>query len=114
MGYIPSIGEIVRIRQWDDMIQEFGTRGNRFDDDDRIVIPCKGTFVPEMKKFCGKEYEVARLKDILLGGYTRVFFTNGSTRPFVFSPDMLEPAENDEEIDPGNEIIDFLNLFREV
>lgn len=50
MGYIPSVGEIVRIRQWDDMIQEFGTRGNRFDDDDRIVIPCKGTFVPEMKK----------------------------------------------------------------
>lgn len=74
MGYIPSVGEIVRIRQWDDMIQEFGTRGNRFDDDDRIVIPCKGTFVPEMKNFCGKEYEVARLKDIMFGGYTRVFF----------------------------------------
>lgn len=108
MGYIPSVGEIVRIRQWDDMIQEFGTRGNR------LGIPCKGTFVPEMQKFCGKEYEVARLEDLIFGGYTRVFFTDDSTRPYVFSQDMLEPVGNDERIDLGNEIIDFLNLFKEV
>lgn len=114
MGHIPSVGEMVRIRQWDDMVQEFGTRVNRFDDDNGLVIPCKGTFVPEMQKFCGKEYRVARLNAITLGNYTRVFFTDGSTRHFVFSQDMLEPAENDEEIDPGNEIIDFLNLFKEV
>lgn len=114
MGYLPRVGEIVRIRLWDDMIQEFGTRGNRFDDDDGLVIPCKGTFIPEMQKFCGKEYEVARLKAITLCDYTRVFFTDSSTRPFVFSQDMLEPVENDEEIDFGNEIIDFLNLFKEV
>lgn len=50
----------------------------------------------------------------MFGGYTRVFFTNGSTQPFVFSQDMLEPVGNDEEIDLGNEIIDFLNLFKEV
>ncbi len=112
MGYIPSVGEIVRIRQWDDMAQEFGISGYEFDALEP-TIPCKGTFTPEMQQFCGKEYKVARLKDMMFGGYSRVFFTDDSTRSFVFSQDMLEPVENDEEIDSGNEIIDFLNLFKE-
>lgn len=84
MGYIPSIGEIVRIRQWDDMIQEFGTRGNRFDDDDRIVIPCKGTFVPEMKNFVVKNTRLLVLKTCCLLAILESFLLTVQLNPLYF------------------------------
>lgn len=46
-----SVGDIVRIRQWDDMAAEFGI-------DAWGDINCMHSFVPAMKYYCGLEGEV--------------------------------------------------------
>lgn len=46
-----DIGDIVVIRDWDDMEAEFGLDGNGY-------IACKYTFTRDMKYLCGLEYEV--------------------------------------------------------
>lgn len=48
-----KVGELVRIRQWDDMKKEFGTVGTS--------ILCLPNFVKEMKPLCGKYAEIVRL-----------------------------------------------------
>lgn len=47
-----KVGDIVQIRQWNDMVKEFGV--NYYG-----VIRCNNycSFVGEMKKYCGKNYE---------------------------------------------------------
>lgn len=45
-----KVGDIVQIRQWDDMAEEFGTTIHG-------SIACRSWhFVEEMKKYCGKSY----------------------------------------------------------
>ena len=46
-----KIGDKVRIRQWDDMVEEFGVDGG-----DILVGGC--CFVEEMKQYCGKVFEI--------------------------------------------------------
>lgn len=43
-----SVGDIVRIRNWDDMKTEFGERGTH----DCVSAPFG--FVHEMRKYCGR------------------------------------------------------------
>lgn len=47
-----KVGDIVQIRQWDDMVKKFGV--NYYG-----AIQCNNycSFVGEMKKYCGKNYE---------------------------------------------------------
>lgn len=46
MGYIPSVGEKVRIRQWDDMAEQYGV--------DDVNIPCGAFFMNDMRYLCGE------------------------------------------------------------
>ena len=75
------VGDVIRIRQWDDMKAEYGL-------DHRGDIRCPGCFVKAMKEFCGREVTITNIYPsgtvILsdrLGGYT-------------YNISMLEPIED--------------------
>lgn len=48
------VGDIVRVRQWDDMAEEFGVRGHNND-----VVNVPYAFTDLMKGYCGREFEIA-------------------------------------------------------
>lgn len=50
-----KVGDVVRIRDWDDLVVEFG--------EGDCDIPCPFTFISEMIVFCGKEYVVSKIRD---------------------------------------------------
>ena len=51
-----KVGDIVRIRDWEDMGEEFGYKGFHGD------IAAKYTFTRPMRKFCGKTAEIIKMK----------------------------------------------------
>lgn len=76
-----KVGELVRIRQWDDMEKEFGTVGTS--------ILCLPNFVKEMKPLCGKYAEIVRL---YIGGRVdlKLFNCDGLHTSWRYSVDMIE------------------------
>ena len=52
-----KVGDKVRIRQWDDMVEEYGL--NEFG-----IISCARHFIPDMKKTCGKIATIIDLKEM--------------------------------------------------
>ena len=57
-----KVGDEVRIREWDDMVKQYGMYPN-WDPWNSEVIAVKGTrvFLPEMKRFCGKTFVVTSI-----------------------------------------------------
>lgn len=91
-------GNIVKVRQWDDMEEEFGVsyeRGHCFYDACKVIINCSKKFIEEMKEYCGKTIKINEkmAKKFNECGY---FYYEG----YMFSTDMLEPYE--EELDVIN------------
>ena len=80
-----KVGELVRIRQWDDMEKEFGltTLGS---------IRCRCCFADGMKPLCGK---YAEIKDLLVDGivFLRFFNCDGSVENWNYSTDMIEKVD---------------------
>lgn len=80
-----KVGELVRIRQWDDMEKEFGLTmlGS---------ISCRCCFADGMKPLCGK---YAEIKDLLLDGivHLRFFNCDDSVENWSYSTDMIEKVE---------------------
>lgn len=77
-----KVGELVRIRQWDDMEKEFGTNdiGN---------ILCENGFIKEMYPLCGLYAEIVSLD---INGVVGLKFFNceGLGRSWTYSTDMIE------------------------
>lgn len=80
-----KIGELVRIRQWDDMEKEFGTRATG-------SVDCKCHFTREMKPLCGK---YAEIKDLRVDGivFLRFFNCDDSVENWNYSTDMIEKVK---------------------
>lgn len=87
------IGDVVRIREWDDMVEEFDTET---DDDGNEYIACTFSFVSEMRKYCGQEYTI----ESIMG--QEVFFVNHEELlqrddiggwTWNISVDMIEPYQ---------------------
>ena len=80
-----KIGELVRIRQWDDMEKEFGLTmlGS---------IKCRCCFADGMKPLCGK---YAEIKDLRVDGivFLRFFNCDDSVENWNYSIDMIEKVE---------------------
>lgn len=77
-----KVGELVRIRQWDDMEKEFGTRFTG-------SVNCKCFFTDGMKPLCGKYAEIVRLdKDGRVG--LKFFNCDGLNTSWEYSTDMIE------------------------
>ena len=80
-----SVGDSVRIRDWDDMFSEYGGTPD-------LTILCKYTFTKSMMECCG-EVCVITHKD---GGCVDLRFLdpriNSRMSGFNFSTDMIEPV----------------------
>jgi len=100
-----KIGDVLRIRQWDDMAAEYGEyRGD---------IQCEGVFTSGMKYMCGEVFTVA---EIYGGSYLS---EEGFDRGWNITEDMLEPFvlhhdEPDLEIDKLSEsrFHKFISVFQ--
>ena len=77
-----KVGELVRIRQWDDMEKEFGTDGYG-------SVACNYCFIYAMKPLCGKYAEIVSLdKD---GRVALKFFNcDDLNTNWAYSTDVIE------------------------
>lgn len=108
-----KVGETVRIRDWEDMKEEFGTD---YYDDDVIDVKCK--FTKKMKHLCGRTAKIKELNN------NRIWLQDWSNEEggvnWNYSTDMLEkvePKENKQEVytyRKGNEVISELKINDEV
>lgn len=85
-----KVGDKLRIRQWEDMKEEFGTDYNG-------AINCKYDFTEEMKHLCGLPFTVSNIE---FGEYFSVEGTedlryDGMRDRWFISADMLEYADED-------------------
>ena len=80
-----KVGELVRIRQWDDMAEEFGTTATG-------SVNCKYYFGVAMKPLCGK---YAEIKDLRVDGivFLRFFNCENEETCWSYSTDMIEKVE---------------------
>lgn len=72
-------GDIVRVRDWDDMERQYGT-----DSDGNIHLPDEWWFNNSMKPFCGKDYKIS--------GVFSESYGLENTGGYNFTDDMLLPA----------------------
>lgn len=80
------VGQRVRIREWDDMLDEFGEANNG-------SIPRRCHFVPEMRDLCGMEYTIKSVDGIPGESKVGDVSFEESVPEFIFSTDMIEPAD---------------------
>lgn len=75
-----KVGDKVRIRQWDDMVKEFGINGR--------IIKVKKSFTTLMRPLCGEECVITDMKDDEI----KLKFKNEGKRIYNwgFSTDMIE------------------------
>lgn len=89
-------GDIVRIRQWDDMAEEFGTSGT----DEFETINCWCSFPVPMKPLCGLRARLLSIDDsdvtVKLEFLDEV--PEEHRNRWNFSTDMIELAEDEGEI----------------
>ena len=99
-NYIPiknrhdiAIGDVVVIRDWNDMAEEFGISGNGF-------IKCNLYFVPRMRRFCGQTAKVIRISKYDSGYRLSLDFDDPTLNysNYNFSSDMINviATRNDE------------------
>lgn len=81
-----KVGDVLRVRLWEDMEQEFGLYGNE-------SIFCKFHFTSAMKYMCGEEFVVRGIVNDMYRS------ESGIEGNFHISSDMLEPASEQEPID---------------
>lgn len=77
-----KVGDKVRVRQWDDMVKEFGSDG-----EDIHIDGCY--FIKEMKQYCGKTYEV--YDDM---GLHYILKTENEVLDWCFKDEMLEDVSS--------------------
>lgn len=77
-----EIGQHVRIKEWDEMVREFG-----LNESGDISCPC--VFNTQMRQFCGKVYRVSGSRQIY-GGITVYTFVEPDMISWTVSEQMLE------------------------
>lgn len=101
MGCVPAKGDLVRVRQWDDMKKEFGLDG--FGD-----IDCRICFTNAMRKFCNEEFIVT---DIEQSYYGELYKIGGLTHEYTITSDMIELVDITETYET-QEIDKFLDTWK--
>ncbi len=71
------VGQKVRVRQWDDMVEQYGCEGDS--------IPCNYTFVEGMIQYCGRELTIREIAG------NRCWFKEDVN--YNWSLDMIEDIE---------------------
>lgn len=106
------IGDVLRIREWDDMAAEFGVEWRL----EYQVINCRFAFTDDMKPLCGKKFTVRGInKDNWTDRMCYLSEERAEDRAsdlFLYwkiSADMLEPFEEEEAVAaPDGSLFDFL------
>ena len=78
-----KVGELVRIRQWDDMEEEFGISGSG-------SVACNLYFTESMKPLCGKYAEIVSLDENNVVVKLKFFNCGGLDTSWGYSTDMIE------------------------
>lgn len=95
-NFHPQVGEVVRIRDWDDMAAEFGTTSCG-----DIRVPFG--FYPAMRKLCGIEFIITRISDGSLCGHGT---------GYSISKDMVEYPPDDSIDCDFSEVNDYIGAFK--
>ena len=84
-----KVGDVCRIRQWDDMAAEFGLSefGN---------IPCSATFCNDMRHICGTVFTIKNIGSYYDG---HLIYEPDiiPLRCWIITDDMVEPVSDEEE-----------------
>ena len=82
------IGDVLRIREWDDMVEEFGYEFGDGDD-----IDCDKVFTSKMAYLCGQKFTVRGISDHdgFLSEEDVELSVDSPLGTWVISADMLEP-----------------------
>ena len=91
-------GDIVVIRDWDDMAEEYG-----YEDDDEDSINCRFSFTSEMEPLCGEMATVVRVSPS--GGLDLEFHHRkpGIRYGWNYSTDMVRLYEEDVDYETDEE-----------
>ncbi len=85
------IGDRLRVREWDDMKTEFGTREGFAGDE---IIKCPFNFTEKMRHMCGQLFTVADIDEgELISEEGIEIDTTRLKNRWMISAEMLEPAE---------------------
>lgn len=77
-----KVGDIVQIRQWDDMVKEFGV--NHYG-----VIRCNNCgFVKEMKKYCGQKLQIRAIQK-----FDDIYYYLNAAGVWTFTSEMFEKGD---------------------
>lgn len=89
-----QVGDVVRIRDYEDMKSEFGTIGISND------IDCASRFIEQMKYLCGFTFYISNLFDNIVEGHRTTW---------TISTDMIELVRRDGEIVQSEELSEYLS-----
>lgn len=79
------IGDVLRVRQWDNMMREYGI-------DELGNINTKYVFPKHMQHFCGRRFQVTNLSNEVFGKlYAGIIFDAVKPSEYQFASDELEP-----------------------
>ena len=87
-----NVGDIVIIRDWDDMVAEYGMTSNSL-----YITPDKLGFAPGMKSMCGNEYVICH-RYIQPVKHKERYNLSGFEDRWVFSPGMFR-EDSDKPVD---------------
>lgn len=105
-----NVGDIVTIRQWDDMMEEFGAE----EYDGWLAIKTPVLFISDMRVFCGEKMRIISklgTEDGHRGVWYYLETDDGDNVSFMFDSDMFESSDYSEEgvfFDEG----EFLSLLK--
>lgn len=77
------VGDKVRIREWDDMVKEFGL----VEDNE---IPCRATFIEDMREYCGREYTIDGIYGKGSDSCLVTFAETDAPSGYTWSSDMIQ------------------------
>ena len=105
-----EIGDKLRIREWDDMAEEFGKDGLG-------RIRTRARFLPKMRELCGSPFTVADKRnyyaDVWMYTSSEDDYETINHSTFLITSDMLERVTNSDELSDSPEDFDakFSALF---
>lgn len=94
------IGKTYRVREWDDMADEFGIRDGE--------IQCDASFIKSMKPLCGMIFTVKSMRDSNFGCYRIYEPEEPGFESWIITAHMLEPIEEEVVPEPSEDLFGFL------
>lgn len=96
-----NVGDLVRIRQWDDMVDQYGGT-----DSGRWIKTHVYNFINDMRNLCGKEFVITSIKHQVYDVYEVL----GCGTHWHITNEMIELVEEDVSYD-SEEIENFLGTI---